>query len=899
MNSSLHEFFGRMKSLFRKRRMDREIAEELDFHQALLREKLLRQGTAPSDVDAAARRSFGNANRWHERLRELWQFRTLENLARDMSFSARLLRKSPGFTLVALFTLALGVGANTAVFSLINGLLLRPLPVPNADQLAVLRMEEGGPEPDYAFPTPYFRSLESRHDIFADVFAYNPDTLQVRGGSGNENIPGMVVSGEFFDALKTPPLLGRYLTPEDDRHGGNPAGLAVVISEGFWQRWFHRAPDVVGRKLIIANTPFTVVGVMPKRFIGADPTVKPQIFAPLSADAILDAPRNHIDAGLHAWWLTVMARLRPGVSLEQANEALLTLSKPILQEASGDPTFLAEREKEHFHIAAEPGSRGFTYVRVLFRKPLVAMMLMCGGILLLACLNLTSLLMARGSARERELATRLALGATRRRLIQQLLMESLLLATAGTALGLVASPLVSHSLGAMLMSGNRFQTATLDTSLDVRVFLFAALIAVAATVLIGLVPALQATGGELNEHMKEGQHATKARERRKLLPRVLMASQVALALVLVSGAGLLATSLVKLYKSGAGFDPKGLVNITFSMDKQQLEGDALMQLYRQLGDGLSHQPGVKDVSFQFIVPLSHRGWNDGYAAAGGAAHLIWMNSVGTEYFRTMRIPLKGGREFRWSDRKESGMKIILNEAAARLLFPNEQAIGRQVVNNYDKTSYEVVAVVGDAKYKDMRAPAPAAGYVPIMQDPQEKPSLSAVVRIEGPQAPLASAARSLAARLAPSIPAPIFTTMDEVVNNAMGTERLMAVLAVFFAGCALLITAIGLYGTLAYATSRRTSEIGIRMALGAQRGNVMAMVFWENVVLAVIGATAGLIAAVFASRTLASFLYETSPRDPWILIGSVAALTTIASAASLLPAMRAAHIEPMAAIRCE
>ena len=627
--------------------------------------------------------------------------------------------------------------------------------------------------------------------------------------------------------------------------------------------------------------------------------MKAQIFAPLSADPILDAPRNHVDAGLHAWWLTVMARLRPGVSLEQANAALLTLSKPILQEASGDPAFLAEREKEHFHIAAEPGSRGFTSVRVLFRKPLVAMMLMCGGILLLACLNLTSLLMARGSARERELATRLALGATRRRLIQQLLIESLLLATAGTALGLVASPLVSHSLAAMLMSGNRFHTATLDTSLDVRVSLFAALIAVTATILIGLVPALQATGGELNEHMKEGQHATKARERRKLLPRVLMASQVALALVLVSGAGLLATSLVKLYKSGTGFDPRGVVNIAFNMDKQPLEGDALMQLYQQLGEGLSHQPGVKDVSFQFIVPLSHRGWNDGYAAAGGAAHLIWMNSVGTEYFRTMRIPLKGGREFRWSDRKESGMKMILNETAARLLFPNEQAIGRQVVNNYDKTSYEVVAVVGDAKYRDMRAPAPAAGYVPIMQDPQEKPSLSAVVRVEGPQAPLASAARSLAARLAPSIPAPIFTTMDEVVNNAMGTERLMAVLAVFFAGCALLITAIGLYGTLAYATSRRTSEIGIRIALGAQRGNVMAMVFWENVVLAVIGSTAGLIAAVFASRTLAGFLYETSPRDPWILIGSVAALTAIASAASLLPAMRAAHFEPMAAIRCE
>ncbi len=238
------------------------------------------------------RRAFGNRSRWQERLTELWQFRTLENFLRDLSFSARLLRKSPGFTAVALLTLALGVGANTAVFSLINGLLLRPLPVPHAEQLAVLRMEEGGPQPDYDFCTPFFRSLEARHDVFADVFAYNPDTLQVQGRSANENIHGMLVSGQFFRALQTAPLLGRYLTPEDDRRGGSPAGLAVVISEHFWETWFDRAPDVVGRKLIIANVPFTVVGVMPKRFIGADPTQRPQIFAPLSADPIIDAPQE-------------------------------------------------------------------------------------------------------------------------------------------------------------------------------------------------------------------------------------------------------------------------------------------------------------------------------------------------------------------------------------------------------------------------------------------------------------------------------------------------------------------------------------------------------------------------------------------------------------------------------
>ena len=892
----LRPFFLRIKSLFQRPKVEREFAEELDFHQALLRERLSRQGVPPAELELATRRTFGNESRWHERLTELWQFRTLENLRRDLSFAARLLRKSPGFTAVALFTLALGVGANTAVFSLINGLLLRPLPVPHAEQLVVLRMEEGGPEPNYSFCTPFLRSLERSHDVFADIFAYNPDMLQVRRGSANENIPGMLVSGQFFPAMQTAPLLGRYLTPQDDRRGGSPEGLAVVIAEPFWESWFGRAPDVVGRKLTIANVPFTVVGVMPKRFRGADPTRDPQIYAPLSADPIIDAPRNHIDNGIHSWWLTVGARLQPGVTLAQANASLAAISGAILHQASDEADFIVEEEKGHFHFVAEPGSRGFAYARLLFRKPLFAMFSMCAGILLLACLNLASLLMARSAARERELATRLAIGATRRRLIQQLLAESLLIAVLGTAAGLTVAPLVSRSLAALLLSGNSGQV--LDTSLDVRVFGFAALIAVFSTLLIGLVPALEATAGNVSDHIKDGQHAMQRREQHSIFPRILLASEVALALVLVVGAGLLAVSLVRLYKSGLGFDPNGLVNIAFSMDKQQLEGDALMRQYQELGEGLRRQPGVKNVSFQFIVPLSHRGWNGRYGAPGAPPHLIYMNSVAPDYFATMRIPLYQGREFVWADTNASGLKMTLNRSAAKLLFPDQDAIGHQVIDER-KRIYQVVAVVGDTKYRDMRETATPIGYVPIMQDEQKKPSLTAVVRVDGPQGPLALAARSLAARLAPAIPAPIFTPANDVLNDSMSAERMMALLSVFFAGCALLVTGIGLYGTLAYATARRTSEIGIRMALGAQRTRVIAMVFGENALVAACGAGAGLIAALLASRALASFLYGTSPRDPWVLVGSVAALTIIASLASLLPALRAARIEPMAAIRCD
>jgi predicted permease len=898
MVPSLHEFVKRLWALFHKRRMDREMAEELEFHQGLLREKLLRQGVPPCEVDLATRRTFGNANRWQERLHELWQFKPVENFLRDLGFSARLLAKSPGFTAVAILTLAVGVGANTAVFSLINGLLLRTLPVPHSEQLVVLRIDENGPEPNYAFCTPFFRGLEERHDLFANVFAYNGDTFQVQGRSGNENIEGMLVSGQFFQALETPPLLGRYLTPQDDQPGGNPAGLAVVISEDFWNNWFNRDANIVGRKMVIANTPFTVVGVMPKRFIGADPTQRPMIFAPLSADPITDAPRDHISAGIHAWWITVVARLRPGATLDQTNAALLTVSGPVLRQTADDASYISDAEKAHLHFVAEPGSRGYAYVRSLFRRPLMAMFAMCGGILLLGCLNLASLLMARGAARQRELATRLAMGATRRRLIQQLLTDSLLIAFLGTVGGMVAASLVGRNLSTFMMRSDTFiQNGRIDTSLDLRVFVFAAIIAIVSTLIIGLIPALQATSGNLSDHIKDGRHPRQ--ELHKVLTPALLASEVAVAMVLVVGAGLLATSLVRLFQSGIGFDPEGLFNIRFSMDKQPLTGDALTRTYRQLGEELSRQPGVKSVSFQFVVPLSHRHWTGLYSAPGGSPHKLNMNSVAPNYFGTMRIPLYQGREFEWNDTRKSGMKMILNQSAAKLLFPGRDALGQQVMNAWDKTSYQVVAVVGDTKYQDLRETAPPNAYVPIMEDPQDKPSLSAVVRMGGGQASLAGAAREMASRLAPTIPAPVVTTMTDVLNGSITAEGMMAVLSVFFAGCALLVTGIGLYGTLAYSTARRTGEIGIRMALGAQRAAVMAMVFRENAVIAAAGSVAGLIAALLASRTLASFLYNTSPSDPWVLMTSIAALAVIASGATLLPALRAARIEPMTAIRYE
>ena len=762
----------------------------------------------------------------------------------------------------------------------------------------VLQIHEGDPEPGYNFSSPIFRGLERQHKIFSDVFAYFTGApLQVRGRTGNEVIHGVMVSGQYFNALQTPPLMGRYLTPADDQPGGNTEGFAVVISQHFWQRWFNGAPNVVGRKLVIANVPFTVVGVMPTKFFGADPTQRPEAYVPLSTEFILDAPYNMTAGGIHANWLTVMARLKPGVSLQQANAALLALSMPIVREQVSDADWIANAEQTHYHFMAVPGAKGFTYVRALFRKPLVAMFAMCVGILLLACLNLASLLMARSAARERELATRLALGATRSRLIQQLLVESLLVAIVGTIAGLAVSPLVSQSLTTMMLRG--YYTGYIDTSIDMRVFLFAAAIALLATFLIGLVPALQATAGNLNDHIKNDRHSQPTHTRQRMIPRILMASEVALAMVLVAGAGLLATSLVRLYRTGLGFDPKGLINISFDMDKQSVEGDALIQMYQSLGDGLRHLPGVKSVSWEYVQPLIGMTINrDFQTPFSKGDRAVYTNIVAPEYFATMRIPVLAGRDFQWTDTKAEGKKIILNQAAAKILFPGQNAVGQQVTDD-DKVSFQVIAVVGDAHYMSIQRAAPPGVYSPITQSDSKKISYTAVVRTNGPIAPLASATRSLATRLAPTIPAPAITTMDSIINDSISSQRMMALLSLFFAGCALLITAIGLYGTLAYATARRTSEIGIRMALGAQRVQVVSLIFKENARVAIVGCVAGLVAAILASRVLASFLYEVSPHDPWVLVASAAVLLGIASCASLLPAFRAARIDPIVAIRCE
>jgi predicted permease len=661
------------------------------------------------------------------------------------------------------------------------------------------------------------------------------------------------------------------------------------------------AKNVVGRTLIIANQPFTIVGVMPGGFAGTDPTHKTGIYLPLAAEPVVDAPYNMTEGGISANWINVIGRRKAGVTLEQADAGLRDTTIPIAEEAvagtDAAPQWIEGVRKNQMRMHAEPGSRGFSFLRSVFEKPLVAVLCMCGAVLLLACLNLASLLMARAAARERELATRLAIGASRGRLVQQLLVEALLMTSLGTAAGLLVAPLLSRALATLLLS--KFSYTSLDTGLDGRVFVFAALLTMVAGLVVGLVPALRATSRDVGEQLKVGSYARTHKDRKRLLPRVLLGTEVALALTLVISAGLLAASLTRLYRTGLGFKATGLANLQLDMDKQKLAGAALLRWYEDFADSLGHQPRVASVSYERIQPLSG---SDVTSTAESIYHpaeqVVYQNEVGPAYFATMQIPLLAGREFTWRDTNASGLKVLLNEKAAKILFPGRSAIGEQVTHIGD-VSREVVGVVGDAKYNSISNDAPPQAYLPITQTTGRIASYAAVVRMNGDAQLLADASRRLAATMAPEIPAPILTTMSRQVDIHLATERMMALLSVFFAGCALLVTGIGLYGTLAYATARRTGEIGIRMALGAQRLQVVLMVFRENLWSTVVGLLAGLGVAMVGAKVLTSFLYGTSVHDPWVLVFSLASLTLIASAASLLPAVKAARIEPMVALRAE
>ena len=896
MWQSMREFILRGAGIFRKRRREREIAEELEFHLALKEARCRENEVAPSDAVYQARRDFGGLERWKERCRDVSGIRFIEDLQRDLWLAFRMLRKSPIFTCIAIAILTAAIGANTTIFSLLNAVLLKSVNVPRADRLILLRVQPG--DYGYGFNSPWFRRIEQESSSLMQVFGFVRRELRLTTLSGLEDVSGQFVSGDYFPALQVAPEMGRYIVPRDDRPG-IPNGAVAVISAGFWRSHFGSEPRILGRQLRLNQVLFTIVGVMPESFRGIDQDQHPDVFIPLESEPLVEAPFNAIAAGYRAWWMLVGARLKEGVSLEQAAAFLKAKSFSMTQGKETPLQFKLNGHKlEDLYITAEPGLAGYSYVRFRFAKPLRVLMVLVGLVLLLACLNLATLLMARVTARRREISTRFALGASRSRLVRQLLTECLLLSLAGTTLGLVAALLLTRALVVLIAPQHGISSLYVDSAPDFAVFAFTAVVALAATLLTGVVPALRSTDRRL-ENMREVSFTLRAVERRRFWPRALLALEVAVALVLVTGASLLGYSLVKLHQLPLGFDPAGLVHVSVDTDHGKIRA-ALPEMYRQLTERLKALPSVSNASICQYVPFSDAIGMTEITVAGRGQQPLWQNSVGPGYFTTMRTSVREGREFRWSDSGARAKVVILNASAAKALFPREQALGQHVSDDRGKTWLEIVGVVEDAKYSSVRAASPPTIYYPATLAMENGDSSWVIMlRVSGPVAPVISSASKIIHKNMPEVPAPVATSMEATVNESLASERTVAMLAAFFGTLALVITGIGLYGTLAYMTERRTGEIGIRMALGATRSKIAFLVAAENGALAFAGCIVGLAVSLVVSKQVASFLFGITPHDPLAFAAAVVAVLLVAVTASVSPALKATRIDPLSAIRYE
>jgi predicted permease len=730
------------------------------------------------------------------------------------------------------------------------------------------------------------------------VFGFARRNLRLKTARGAEDVAAQLVSGAYFPSMRVAPRIGRYIVPGDDRPG-TPDGRVAVISGTFWRSRFASDNKILGRQLTLNQAPFTIVGVMPDSFMGMDHDDRPDVFLPLESEPLVDAPFNAIAAGYRVWWMWIGARLEDGASLEQAAAFLKAKSFSLTHGAETPLQFkLNGHELQDLYMTAEPGVAGYSMLRFRFAKPLRVLMVLVALVLFVACLNLTTLLLARGAARRREISTRFALGASRSRLVRQLITECLLLALAGTILGLAAALLLTRALAVLIAPQHGITSLHVDSSPDLTVFLFTAAIAIAATLLTGVAPALRSTGSR-SENSAEANFSLRGVERRRFWPRALLSLEVAAALVVMTGASLLGYSLVKLHRLPLGFDPTGLVHVLMNTDRRTA-GTASPEMYRQLTQRLKALPSVSDVSICAYVPFSNAIGMTEATVPGRGYQPILQNSVGPGYFATMRTSIHEGREFRWSDGGTAGNVVILNAAAGKALFPAGHALGQHVSDDRGKTWLEIVGIVEDAKYSSVRAPSPATMYYPATRQIEKgASSWVLLLRVSGPVAPVISSASTLIHQSAPEVPAPVAISMEETVNESLASERMVAMLAAFFGALALVITGIGLYGTLAYMTERRTSEIGIRMALGARPANIAFLVAVENGLLALSGCLGGLAVSRMASTQIASFLFGITPRDPLAFGVAVIAILLVAVIASVSPAVKATRVDPLSAIRCE
>jgi predicted permease len=895
-----------IRRFFRRRYWDEERARELDAYLAHEIDDNLARGMTPDHARAAAHRKLGNATRIREEIYRMNSAGFVETFWQDLRYGARLLRRNPTFAAVAILTLALGTGANTAIFQLVDAVRLRALPVDHPEQLVEVRIVKApngrtgsfmGRWPMLSYPL-YLR-IRDEQPVFTDFIAWGSTSFDLAPGGEQRPAQALWVSGNFFPALGVRPAAGRLLAASDDVQGCGAPG--VVLGHAFWQREYGGDPSAVGRALRLDGHPFDIIGVSAKAFYGVDVGRAFDVAVPICAEPIVRGARTGL-AQTDLWFLGGIGRLKPGVTMEQADARIAAMSKGLLA-ATVSPRYSAGDAKDYLEMAlgTRPASGGISGLRRNYGESLTILLGVTGLVLLIACANLANLMLARATARAREVAVRLAIGASRRRIVRQMLSESLLIAAIGAAAGVVVAQAFGRSLVAFLSTND--SPLFVELSFDWRVFGFTAAVGVAACLIFGLTPAIRATRTPPGAAMKSGSRGMTDGRERFGVRRALVVLQVALSLVLLVGALLFARSLRNLTSLDPGFRPEGVLTAALDLRKANIPEDARAALTARLVERVRAIPGVLSVAQAFTTPVGGNFWNN-RIVIGGALQKDYanFNSVGPGYFAALGIRLAAGRDFDARDTTQAPKVAIVTESFVRTFLGGRDAIGQSFQIDASpgepQPFLQIVGVTKDTKYSDLREPFAPLAHLAAMQDEHPGQSLLLVVRADTAMTAVTAAATRAIAEVNPAIAIQYQTVRDQVQQSLL-RERLMARLSGFFGGLAVLIATIGLYGVMSYMVARRRLEIGVRMALGADRGMVIRMVLGEAAVLLGIGLVVGAGLSVLAARTADTFLYGLKPGDPPTIALAMAGLAAVTLLASWIPARRASRLAPTVALREE
>jgi predicted permease len=850
---------------------------------------------------------------------------SLDTAFRDFKYALRTLARTPSFTAIAILTLALGIGANTAIFTLLDQVLLRLLPVKNPQELVLLTMRGrhyGSNWGGNAISHPMFRDFAANNHVFSDMFARFAFSASLSFNGQAERVDLELVSGDYFSTLGLNPYLGRVFTAEDDRLPD--AYPYVILNYGYWQSRFSSDPSIIGKTLTINNHNMTVVGVLQPGFDGVELGRYPKLFVPImmQKEIMVGNPTEMLKERRNRW-VNAFGRLKPGITREQAKAALQPYMHSMLEMEVKDKAFAhaSPYDREQFLkciIDVLPGSQGRSFTRQALSTPLWVLMATTGLVLLIACANLANLLLVRGSARKKEIAIRLAMGATRPRIISQLLIESLALSTFGAIAGLILAYWADKALMAAYLPSDS-GGLKISTTPDLRILFFTLVVTVVTGVFFGLVPALQTTKPNVAGTLKD-EAAAVVGGGHGALRKSLVIAQVTLSLLLLIGAGLFTRSLGNLRNLGPGFSTQNLVGFELDPSYSGYNTARLKAFYPQLLDSLSSVPGVQSTSLASVRILEDNEWDSSMTAEGFSpptpdAHPEpFMNQISPNYFATLGVPIVSGRDFRPTDTNEikhnpeekgemgwAPSVIMINETFAKKYFPGRDAVGLHVGFGSDPgtpTDMEIIGVVKDIKYTSLRDEIPPQAYVPYMAD-RFLGGMVVYVRTTADPNLLMTAIRSKVRDLDANVPLFAMRTTDTQINNSLSTERMIASLSAVFGFLATLLAVIGLYGVMAYTVAQRTREVGIRMALGAAQGNVIWLVMREVLILVAIGVAAGVPAALALTKLVQSQLFGLSPHDPATLVLATIALASVACAAGYIPAWRASRLDPMRALRYE